>query len=294
MRWLPAHKTHAIERVALTFQFAEQLPAKPWQAMLNSASVELPKQGFNSTVDELDFTLPGVGVAGPGGALQFHIGGGGAVNPAAVQQTTGGRQFQAVTTGGQIREEVHLSRSRFMHSSLIYDGWASHRARALALLEPHLIRALPLANVQIVKLEYWDRFVFDGPAAEAAYGELLKTGSAFVPRFALETTQLWHAHTGRFVPAEGPVRRLLNVNFDVIDTIDAAPGEQPPGPGLPRRSVGIYTMAQDVLPDSASPATPDAAASTLEGLHTILKDTFADVITPEAADRISLTARAPS
>jgi uncharacterized protein (TIGR04255 family) len=292
MRWLPAHEDHAIERVNLSFEFAEPLPAKPFQALINSASLDFPKQGFNSVVDEHEIVAsPHMIQGGAGANLGFRIqfaGHAPAQMASPSQMVVGGRNFQALNETG-VREEVLIHRDRFVHSSMIYGGWAAHRARVLALLGSYLDRALPLANVHIIKLEYWDRFVFRGAPAEAAYSELLRPNSRFLPGFPTDTRELWHSHVGFFLP--DPPRRLINVNVDVIDIIETSLEKQATGESALRRSVGLYTLAQDTLAQGASPSSAEGTISTLEALHTILKETFSAVITDEAANRISLNAR---
>lgn len=296
MRWQPAHEAHAIERVNLTFQLADAIPPKPWQAILSAISAEMPKEGFTNTFDEHEPNLNVVPVAGqqphvvPGGLgplIQFGMGG--PVPP--FQFVVSGRTFQSLN-GGELREEVQVQRRRLAYSATIYNGWEAHRGRALTLLGPYLDRVLPMVNVETVKLEYWDRFVFDGPGPEAAFGELLHADSRYLPGFAFTTDQLWHSHVGHFMPAADGVRRLINVNVDVIDLLDPVVSGQLPGAPAPRRSVGVYTMAQDSLGEGLSPNASAGTVSMLDELHTILKAVFGDVITAEAADRIALNAQA--
>ena len=297
MRWHPAHEAHAIERVNLTFQFADAIPPKPWQALLSAISAELPKEGFGNSFDEHEPSSTPMPVA-PGRQPHIVPGGLGPLGQFGmlagmppIQFVVSGRTFQALN-GAEVREEVQLHRRRLAYSATIYNGWEAHRGRALMLLGPYLDRVLPLVSVQIVQLEYWDRFVFDGPASEAAFGELLREGSRYLPNFAFGVDQLWHSHVGHFMPASSGVRRLINVNVDVIDLLDAVPAGLPPGAPALQRSAGVYTMAQDTLDEGLSPNDTAGMVSTLDELHTILKAVVGDVITAEAADRISLNARA--
>ncbi len=149
MRWQPAHEAHAIERVSLTFQFAEGVPSKPWQPLLNAASLDLPKRGFNATVDEHEINLPQIvaaaGLQGqPAGFPIMLTPGGPGTQPAQVMVI--GRNFQVVN-GSQIREEVQIHRNRFVYTASVYDGWASYRTRATSLLSSYLDKVLPLVNL---------------------------------------------------------------------------------------------------------------------------------------------------
>jgi uncharacterized protein (TIGR04255 family) len=266
MRWIPAHKDHAIERVAASFRFAEGVPSKPWQTMLAAATVSFQQLGFNSTSD-----VP-VGFGQPIPGMQIL--------------TTPGRIFRVIT-GNEVHEEVTLAPSGLVYSTVLYDSWGRYRDRALELLAPPLDRALQVVNLGSLKLEYWDRFVFDGPPEEADYSELLQSESQHLPSFSFRTNRLWHSHVGYFVQPGSSQSRLINLNVDVLDLIDAQPKSTDTSP-VTRRSVGIYSMAQDSIEESHSPSNAVGTTSTVDEMHAILKQVLADVISDKAAQRISL------
>ncbi|HEX2554204.1 MAG TPA: hypothetical protein VHL98_10910 [Microvirga sp.] len=139
----------------------------------------------------------------------------------------------------------------------------------------------------MMKLEYWDRFVFDGPAHDVDYGSLLNSASGHLPKFGFETKGLWHSHVGYFAEPGLSSRRLINLNIDAFDVSRSigAPLEAPEQ----LRSVGIYSMVQDDQ-GHRSLASGSDTVSSLEEMHTILKLLLADVITRQAAERISLNA----
>lgn len=294
MQWLPAHEAHAIERVSLTFHFAEALPAKPFQVLLEQASSIIHAAGFSGGADEHELSGgPQVTpLGGPGIGFQISIGPRADLGmTTAPKMVVAGRTFQ-MHVDGQLREEIELRRSHFVHTSQIYGGWEAHRSRVMSLIGESLNRALPLTNLAAIKMEYWDRFVFDGLPMDAVYGDLLQLGSRYLPNFPRGSNQLWHSHVGFFVP--GADRRLVNINVDAVDVTMVPAFNEPPGPPQQRRSVGLYTLVQDSIAPAASPGNAEGTISTLEALHTTLKEEFAAVITAEAADRISLKARAHS
>jgi len=179
MAWEPAHPDHAIERVTVTFQFAQPVSSKPWQALLNDATGRISALGFTA-VEEVEFSpaAQGPGVAqfvfGPGGVISMQGGGG-----------VSGRGFQRADAG-RLVEEVSLHRSRVAYMATRYPGWEHFKARILELVSPPLDRMLPLENVAILKLEYRDRWVYDGPSSEADITELLNTASRHLPGFPME------------------------------------------------------------------------------------------------------------
>lgn len=291
MRWRPAHRAHAIERVSMSLFFAEPIASKPWTKLLNSASADLQRQGFNAAIDEHEM----IQAAGnspvrqqPFG-LQVNLG----MVGSSANFPVSGRNFQVVT-GTQIREEVHIHRNRFSYIAMNYERWTNFRARSFSLIGSYITTALQAVNIQGAQLEYWDRFVFEGPLNEVAYDELIRRGSSHVPSFPFDTDQLWHSHAGYFKPRSDGVRRLVNVNVDAIDVLETRPDAPPAEAPLLKRSLGFYSMAQDTLPPEPAITETPGALSTLDDLHATLKEVFADVITSEAADRISLLSKDPS
>ncbi len=292
MQWQPAHEAHAIERVSLTFQFVEAAPSKPWQSVLDAATKDLQAHNFSFMINALSFPevlitgamqgqQPGLSIEmSPGGLITQH-------------QLVTGRTFR-ILEGTSVREEIQIHRDRLVHQASVYDGWKSYKSRTLTLLGASLDKLLPLVDLANVKLEYWDRFVFDGDVREVDYSELLRSDSAHLPGFPFGTDRLWHSHVGYFTPLKGATRRLTNVNVDVLDLTQIAGAT--PQPVLPtlRRSVGIYTMAQDNIEPADSPSNHEGTLSSMDGLHAGLKAVFSDVITATAADRISLHPKALS
>jgi hypothetical protein len=155
------------------------------------------------------------------------------------------------------------------------------------LMKPSVDLALELVPLQVIKLEYWDRFVFDGPSSEVDYKDLLKPNSRYVSGLPVGMKELWHSHVGLFAPAGDFQRRLIHLNLDVIDVADV----KLPSIGQAleqRRSVGIYSMAQDTL-DIANGLLDSAPLPTkLDDMHEALKDVLREVITEQAAKRIGL------
>jgi uncharacterized protein (TIGR04255 family) len=286
MNWQLAHQDHAIERVSISFQFTEPLPSKLWQSMLSAAETGFQDLGFAGMPGEPGFVLPPPGIQGQPG-FEIVIQGGNAVFglPLGGQ---GGRTFR-VTAGNEVTEEVSLTRARFAYTATIYEGWTRFRNRSQSLLGRYLDEALSMVGMNLIKMEYWDRFVFDGPPERADYEAILRSDSRHVPHFYSSTNELWHSHVGYFADPGSSQRRLVNVNVDVLDLLQRVEADTQ-APNAPRRSVGIYSMVQDTLGAESAPAGGHACVSTLEEMHTILKGVLLDVINDEVAQRISLNA----
>ena len=273
MNWQPAHESHAIERVAVTFTLAGPVSTKPWQEGISDASKRITEEGF------VAIGPPPMSQAG----LSLLISARGMeLNP------PGGLQFIRVEAE-QMLEELALQRNALSYATTRYHRWASFHDRALDLIGSVLDFSLRLESLSSIKLEYWDRFVSDRPLSEVSYGELLRKDSERVPNFVFGISDLFHAHSGNFVFSDKFARRLVNVNLDALDVANSpGPGGDATIPGLFRRSIGIYTMFQDDLRPDQSPTSASETASRLEDMHLGLKELLAGIISDAAIERISL------
>ncbi|POR40514.1 TIGR04255 family protein [Methylobacterium sp. V23] len=287
MRWQPAHETHAIERVTVSFMFAEPISTKPWQTLLALASRELLRQGYQAAPDAA--TIPqNINQNNPGFAqLIINIGTPQAVAGNVAGQMPNSRTFSLIDAG-EARDEIVISRGFFLITTSYYRGWADFRARIASVFDVHLNLALNTVNISAIKMEYWDRFVSSEPTEMVDYSDILNRNSKYIPSFGFETGGLWHSHVGVFGNPGSSELRLINLNVDVVDIHEAQAVDGPSDAPAQRRSVGIYSMVQDTLKPSAPLESAEGAHSTLDEMHTILKLVLADAITGEAADRIAL------
>ena len=87
----------------------------------------------------------------------------------------------------------------------------------------------------------------------------------------------FHVHTGWFDSLTKNKRRLTNLNIDVADVNVGTKSEK-------RDGIGILSMAQI---DCFNATVTDPAVD-LDELHAYLKSMLANLLSPEAANRISL------
>lgn len=276
MPWSPAHEAHAIERVSASIFFSEPVPTKSWSVISAKAQAVFQNAGFTTVMPSIPSPPPGLG-------QPFQI----LIGPSGVQTSGGeGRIFQ-VLDGPELREEVHLFRDRLVYNATRYAGWASFWGRIESLVVPFFEDFIVSVNPSITKLEYWDRFNFDGEPDDVNFRELISTKSKFMPSFLAESKNLAHAHVGYFSAAPVGHKRLVNANADAIDLMVPSPD----GELKPVRSLGLYSLVQDQLtPQRGSEIAKAELISTFDELHTILKDVVGDIITNDMADRISLKA----
>ena len=198
-----------------------------------------------------------------------------------------GRNFQ-LNLGSGVQEEIQAHRSHFLFATTRYKRWDGFKSKSLDLLSDSLDGALSVVNLANLKLEYWDRFNFDGPLADVKYNSLLRSDCNLLPQFIFQTSELWHSHVGYFTKAKQAPTCLINLNADAIDLVNVDPANGPTSAPVPVRTVGFYTMAQFTFAEGTYVQNSTELALPLDEMHTILKDVFGSVITPEAAHRISL------
>jgi uncharacterized protein (TIGR04255 family) len=276
MRWQPAHEANAIERVSVTFQFPQDMPAKQWQQVLGSQTPKLQEASFGFE----DIRRSAQFIIGPAGLSP---------QPQDISNVPSNRRiFRCESTA----EELSLQPSQLMYITPRYISWKFFVERIYLLLQHFIDESLNVLTLNSIKLEYWDRFVFDGEPKDVVYRELFRSNSRYIPAFSFEQSELWHSHIGYFVRFDPTVKRLINFNVDTLDLTNI-PDANSPEPPPPKRSAGIYSMAQDTLEASVAPDTWPNVTIILDELHTILKKVLADAITSEAAERIALNYQAP-
>jgi len=284
MSWRLAHELHAIERVSLTLIFAEPVPQRLWIDILREATNSLPSLGLDNISEAV--ALVSIGIAQPNLGVPAGIPlDGMASGEGDASQPSRSRIFRSRAAPAAY-EEVNLRREAFVYQTGLYSRWGGFKERAFSLVGPSFDLALAQVDVRQVKLEYWDRFVFDGSLDEVTYAGLLRADSPYLPRFQNETTSLWHTHIGQFVPPGSSARRLINLNVDALDLRDLV--TRPEAKMADRRSVGIYTLAQDDLHADGAPRDSRGITATIDEMHGALKEVFRQAVTDEIAERISL------
>lgn len=252
-------------------------------------SIKAAERGFGVAVDEHDSPFPFqvgqfVGQVIP--AIQRGL----VPSAPAVPHPSGppaGRIFQMIEEG-HLREEVSFHRNRISFASGRYDGWVLFLERLADMIGDAQTEVGDLVSTALLRLEYWDRFIFDGPTDQARYSDVLEVGSRYIPGFPNETAELWHSHIGYFLPETALGRCLINVNVDTADIPDRVVNLDPSVPSTLKRSVGIYSLAQQSLATTAAASTSAEISAIADELHSTLNKVFAGVINKEMNVRIGL------
>jgi uncharacterized protein (TIGR04255 family) len=278
-QWEPVHKAHAIEVVGASVAFSEPLPDVLFKKVLRAAEAPADAAGLRGRMavfNEFDVEM------GMEGTRRF--------SPA---KSTPGLSFRRMEPTGidlpqnRATEELVVERQAFTYRTFEYIRWGGFKRSLIALFRPPLAVALDAVAVQHIRLEYRDRFFFDGPPQDAAPGALLRQGSEWISPHIFRRADAWHAHTGAFEPSEGAEQRLILI---VIDATEMMPVGRPDGSRM--RSVTIMTAGQDnfaVANAEADVQSADTFFGRLDSVHTLLKSLLSNILCDDMIDRIGLT-----
>jgi len=150
--WLPAHEAHAIERVSASVAFSEAISLKLWQGMFAHISAPIKAAHFTEQVLEERPSTPGL----PGQVLARFL-----IGPQGPQVLTesGSRRYQLID-GGEVREEISLTRTALSYIVTRYTKWSRFLQNFEDLVGTALVDCINIVNINTIKLEYIYRFNF--------------------------------------------------------------------------------------------------------------------------------------
>lgn len=203
--WKMINETNAVEGVALTVRFREPVNSLIGRRVIAALETVSSAEGF---IDKHPIQQIQIDMASQ-----------------AVRQTSAtGFAFQHMTIERNQFNEVGPFLSRqlvFQPEQLIlqinkYRTWEKEWAGAQRVFKPALEILAPIVPIQALRLEYLNRFVFDGPPAATKLSGLLNQ-SEFIASLGSSTDNLWHSHSGRFEEQSQLTRRLVQINADMQD-----------------------------------------------------------------------------
>lgn len=258
-RFEPIFPAHAIEQCVATAIFDQPLPPKVLASLREKHKALFMKEGLiegpRASGFQFDVTTGKVVPLVDGGPVSY-------VTP------------DRGTTITVVSNQVSLQTTRYIR-------WASFELMLSKFLMPVVTDFCEVVSITAVQLGYWDRFLWSGTWDDFDVQQLLDPENDLIVRKAARAPQQWHSHAGWFEMHAPSLRRLVNVNVDVVSAA---------GPTLPSRpSVGIYTSIQDasIDPDAFALANTDLN-SLLCQEHDDLKELLRAIISPTMAQRIGL------
>jgi uncharacterized protein (TIGR04255 family) len=235
MAWRAIHEAHAIDRVRVMLQFNEPLNNKHLQRAAAQAVERARDLGFE-TVERADAGIQTIVLTE-------------SLAPPKLPEKNGW-----VLRRGNLTEEAGFRDLAFGYLSTEYGRWENLEARFWEIFREPVSVAMQGVELAQIKLEYWDRFVFDGKPDAADASLLLAEIDPTVPSKSISGGTLWHSHAGWFESYKGSAV-LVNRNFDSIDQV--IDGES-------RRVINIFTLV-DLRPISS--VTVDEVEDIMKFLH---------------------------
>jgi hypothetical protein len=275
--WQPLHENHAIDVMAAVVLFAEPIPQVALRRMLRAAE----EAAFGAGLKSRHSTR----------ATQL------VVSPQEVPSTAAGAQegllFNALFEGedgtpipGRVAEQLRVDAVSIQYRTWRYVSWAWASQRMQSLMSPALELARDVTFFSAVRLEYLDRFWFDGEPRDALTSDLLRVDCSQLAPHIFNERDLWHVHTGAFIRPD-PVKRLQLIH---VDALNASPQTDQTGNPV-RRWVHITTALEDRFPadpDEDPRERPGFPFEVFNGMHSELKALLSTIITSKLAARIYL------
>lgn len=262
--WKPLHSAHAIQLAALTFTFHEPV---------GDVALKRAMADIGAAAEELGLTEQApIGIALPQELISIGL------QPAQAQGTV----FTRREVDGSIGERLHVTRETIRFEDFAYIRWSPFKARARSLIEPALVRFADIVSIANISSDYIDVFQAANPSEKPDVSEVLNPSSSLIAAKVFRPTSAWHNHVGWFAddpPGDG---RIVNINIDIND---------PEIDGQETRTARITSRVIDVF----KPGDPNLKwepttyfDGPLDTAHGLLKGVLREVLTPAAADDISL------
>jgi hypothetical protein len=272
--WHPIHDNHAIDVMAAIVNFAEPIPELIFKKALKASEDVAFSKGLrsrHSTTGQVLFTVA------PDGSHSF-------VPAPPVSQ---GRAFNSLLElsedqpiPNKVAEQLQVTNSQVVYRTWQYVSWTWQLARMKELLGPSLLLAADVVSFASQRLEYLDRFRFDGESRSASVGDVLRQGSERLAPHIFSRSDLWHSHTGAYRPSDETIKKLEQIHVDAVD--DPAVGP------TTTRWINLMTAREDRFNDREVDRTVDGIFANFDSMHGELIEILASVVTPGIADRIYL------
>ncbi|OWV72380.1 hypothetical protein ATY76_05985 [Rhizobium sp. R339] len=205
--WKMLHKENAIEGAAITVRFAEPLSSMVAKRVVRDIEGRASDVGFfdKQPLQQIHFQFESQNAD----IRQTPI------NGMLFQHNSLVRDANGVVAP-QLAKQFVVQPEQTVMQIQRYRGWDVEWPDAEKLFVPALRIASEVVPVAAFRLEYLNRFVFDGPVEEGNVNHLLQR-SDFIAPHVFEAQDLFHSHTGRFdeISLSPMKRRLTQVNADL-------------------------------------------------------------------------------
>lgn len=223
MPWQPVNPAHAIERVRLLVQFRQPISEK-LAALLKAAVEKHSRESRLVGPTPMQSVTFGVQMS-PDGQGQM-----------VASQEGLGWQYVRSSSAHLPLEVFAVQRNQIIYETTEYRKWETFMQRFQKVAAEAVDLASSALDLDVLSLEYYDRFFFEGPVKDADPRLLLRDIEKFLHPDPASGRTMWHLHRGWFESSEkGDV--LVNQNFDAIEGIRGGRTDL-------MRTVGVLTKAE--------------------------------------------------
>lgn len=269
-RFEPIHEAHSIEQVLFVLQIGGSLDDLTFSKVREVAEQFVPELPGRSEIQSLTVAI---GTPGPVGQIPSG--------------PLGGMMFRRTRPDGTIESELRVERASITFRTTLYTRWDAVWTHARKYFDALIQKYIAQAPILAINLNFVDKFVWTGKAAECRPDLLLQPGSEYLCPHIYTAQDLWHSHTGAFLRIDNKTKRLLNVNVDCVDE-NRSPTEL-------RRVITITTVLVDSMNQPGYEPTEIMANNACEflgtrmhQLHLFSKKVFGNTINDAMRRRIAL------
>jgi uncharacterized protein (TIGR04255 family) len=190
--------------------------------------------------------------------------------------------FQKPTTLGTAARNLIVARNNCTFVVNDYSRWANMLEDAMKNFAIILPIIMSDKAITAIGLQYTDSFAWKEDPEVLEVSDVFRENSRFLPPNALSLKNIWHNHHGYVEAKTEPVKNSLLTNVNI--TVQDVSGE---------RNIQVVMSHRAALEKAIRLSTTDylAAFSDVENyLHNSHKELLGELLTPEAAAKINLTA----
>ena len=123
--------------------------------------------------------------------------------------------FQRFSPEGEVAESLLCDCDSMTYQLREYTVWEDVRPKLVdifsRLMEQYVVE---VPAVHSIRVQYLNEFLANSPDVQSS-AELFQADSRWIAPFSHESAEPWHCHIGQYIPVDGNLRHLVNVNCDV-------------------------------------------------------------------------------
>ncbi|MDP3251310.1 MAG: TIGR04255 family protein [Hydrogenophaga sp.] len=268
-RFEPLHDAHAIELVQFSFQFLKPLSDGAMSRLIESMNQfeqELPVR------QDLRNVSVSIGMNGPSSIGQ-------------IQGSIDGALRQSIARNGAVEKELRVERTGIGFRDSSYTRWDNVWRGCQSFIQPLLLAiAGDEAIINVVQLQYVDKFIWHGEKNKCRAAEALRVGSKYLVPAIFESEDFWHSHTGHFVRINERVKRLVQINVDHLEE-NTAKGACP----VIRAATVVIDLLNQPGYQSDLVGFREHLEEKMQEMHNLLKAIFSELVSESMARRVGMS-----